>query len=377
MGWFKKKKTEEDAWFEAIQSGDTGALGQYNKSWLEARNRQGDDCVHVAAIYGHTNVLRMFIDSNHVSASTRNTQNQTPLILAAKNGRLDALRYLLTKDSKATACDVNNHDALYYAVKKGYASCVHALLKEKTNLDREKLLLVAIENRHPDIAIALIQEGAKTDIHAGDYGYAIHKAIEAGLSDVVKALIKAGADLTARDSCSNTPLHTAVLEEEFEILEILLNAGAPLHIEDDEGQTPVQFAKSENKPLLVKRLKAAEKAAPPAATAPAPAPPVKGQESEEWVLMGKDKIAQVGTYPALGRQITEIFNFTSMDRRVITTNLTLKTETIAPAESLDTLSDDMLQSVYARFKKMGGKAEEAAVFQNRMMKKRLGGGIQP
>jgi ankyrin repeat protein len=384
MGWFTSNKK---LFLKAAEEGDRDFIGNSNRDWMAYTDDSGDNALHKASRGGHPDIINMLAPLTDIDR--RNKAGETSLIIAAANGHKDAVKKLLQHHANIHYSDQENHTALYYAVSNGHLSCVQLLLPNKPDLDTEKLLLAAIKNAHPEIAIALIKAGAKIDIHDDDYDYAIHLAIAAGMSDVVRAMIAAGADLTLKDSYTNTPLHSAVADDDEEILQMLVDAGAPLDIEDNEGNTPLQFARAEELPLLIKILTLAEKNAKnkkphhetqdavsvlvPASKSTSSA----NKDTEEWVLLGKDKIAQICTHPALGRQITEIFNFTSMDRRVITTNLSLKTESISPAESLDTLSDDILGDVYARFKKLGGKADEQSVFKNRMMKKRLGDGTNP
>ncbi|TAL27641.1 MAG: hypothetical protein EPN97_16820 [Alphaproteobacteria bacterium] len=243
--------------------------------------------------------------------------------------------------------------------------CFARCIPEKFDIDVEDddgltALFIAVQEGNSNVALALIRAGAKVDAHNADYVYPLHNAAFKGDLDVVKALVGAKADIDAVIRTNNrTALHWAVDKEMGSVIEFLVKSGARTDIADKAGRTAIDLAKG--KPHLLKLFQGA-------AAAPASVPADAGAK-EQWTLIGKGRLAHHGAYPEIGRKITEIFNFESRERTVITENLKTGAETLAPPESFDALSEDALRKALAEFRAAGGTAEDEFVMGNKAGKK--------
>jgi hypothetical protein len=94
-------------------------------------------------------------------------------------------------------------------------------------------------------------------------------------------------------------------------------------------------------------------------------------DTEMWTRMGGHQVARVGVYPALGRRLTEIFNFESRERLIISENLKTGAESVTPPASFDEISEGLLKKACASFRELGGEADEAAVLAGRLGKTAL------
>lgn len=176
----------------------------------------------------------------------------SPLLYAARDGRVDTARYLLDKGANINQPDVN-------AITP---------------------LVMAISNNHPDVAKLLIERGA--DIHAADwYGRTpLWTAVEARNMDVdngtfvnavdrapylelIQVLLAKGANPNTRmqesapirramlavtgslawvDFTGQTPFLTASLAADLTVMRLLLANGADPHIPTFSGTTPLMAA---------------------------------------------------------------------------------------------------------------------------------------
>ena len=122
-------------------------------------------------------------------------------------------------------------------------------------------------------------------------------------------------------------------------------------------------------------IKPVQKPAPVAVAqktvSPAPTRERIPQDSETWSLAGKDSVVHTSTYPALGRKLTEIFNFESRERLVISENITLGTENVSPKESFDAIGEDALIRALKEFRRLGGQAKDEHVLKNHLNKSKL------
>ena len=108
----------------------------------------------------------------------------------------------------------------------------------------ETILMRACEEGRIDIVNELIKAGA--DVNAKDvegmtslmYACAANK--NEGRIDIVNELIKAGADVNSRDKKGMTPL---MLTRDIGLVDVLIKAGADINAKNNEGMTPLMLAR--------------------------------------------------------------------------------------------------------------------------------------
>ena len=112
---------------------------------LRARNRGGEMAIHVAALMGHVDFIRMTLDFG-VEVDIRDLEwNETPLHKAASQNRLLATKLLLERGADPRAVSYSGRDVLQHTItvqKNGNPEVVR-LLKERLEIlkrsDEEKL----------------------------------------------------------------------------------------------------------------------------------------------------------------------------------------------------------------------------------------------
>ena len=142
----------------------------------------------------------------------------TPLHIAAKEGKKEAIELLIAKSA-----DVN-------------AKVASGSSKDETPLD------TAIRNKHPEIADLLRKHGGKT----GEELNVIIAAAKKGDIEAVKQHLAAGADVNEKAGDGTTPLHNAAAYGHNEVAELLIANGAEVNAiivsGRNEGKTPVDLA---------------------------------------------------------------------------------------------------------------------------------------
>lgn len=119
--------------FEACESGDAAAaarLAPRCSPYLAAgaTGPEGDTALHLACLYGHTDVARTLLEAGH-GAAVLDDNGGTPLHDAAASGHLDIVQLLLQQPGVvADAVDGDEETALHTAARGGHATVVAALL---------------------------------------------------------------------------------------------------------------------------------------------------------------------------------------------------------------------------------------------------------
>ena len=153
-----------------------------------------------------------------------------PLIDAARNGDVEAVRSLLADGADASMAEGDGMTALHWAAERGHAVVAELLLSADA----------AVE--------ATTRVGSYTPLHLASRG---------GHGSIVRALLEAGADPRAATEHSGvTPLHLAAgAVGGARAVSALLNHGAEVDAtEASSGQTPLMFAAAYNRTEAVVAL---------------------------------------------------------------------------------------------------------------------------
>jgi ankyrin repeat protein len=230
-------------------------------------------------------------------ASIAGTIGPQAITLAARNGDMDLVEYLLAHGIPASM------SAVTLAAKYGYADVITRLVKagapvNAANADDHDYtpLIVACQENKGEAAAVLIKAGAKVDAVDDDGNTALYWAvfgarpievheyeemgqphdtywIPQGDAPVVKLLVDAKANVNARNKDGETPLHEAAYLDAAAAAQVLLDAGASRTAKNTNGLTPYDIAKERHnsvEPLVApKRAGASKPTTRPATTRPA------------------------------------------------------------------------------------------------------------
>lgn len=180
---------------------------------------------------------------------------------AAGSGNLVALKKYKSKKGDLNAQDSHGLSALMQAVATGQKKTVDYLLQQKVNLELKNetgdtALAMAIGNEQDQIAVTLINAGAKTDVLGGENkNNLVFMAASVNATKTLEILTKKAPDqINAKNKKGDTALHEAARFGSEKTLEILLGAGAKKDLTNNEGKTALDIAKSINNEVAVKIL---------------------------------------------------------------------------------------------------------------------------
>jgi ankyrin repeat protein len=167
--------------------------------------------------------------------------------VAAYLGEIDTVKRLLKERVTVDAKDADGQSALEYAAREGHTGIVELLLAEGADANGkggdDTPLIDALWHCHPDVAILLVNHGARVEgKHSTSGESPLRMAAKDGLIELAKLLIAHGAEVEATDNAGNTALHCAVVSGKRAMVELLLSRSADMNAKGCFANTPLHAA---------------------------------------------------------------------------------------------------------------------------------------
>ena len=213
-------------------------------------------------------LIRMSISDRQTALETKIQDGDhlaTPLIIAAYNGNLKAMKILLRYNADIEARGtikskevIEGCTPLWAAAAAGHLDAVKLLIEQNAEVDgrtsrNSTPLRVAAFHGHHDIVRCLVENGADVNARNNVDSTPLIIACYKGHVPVVSYLVAHGADIKLQDKWGYSALHRAVQKDQFEIVDDLLALGAP-QLPDNNRLTPLLLASNECKIEMVEHL---------------------------------------------------------------------------------------------------------------------------
>jgi len=192
------------------------------------RNAEG---ILVAAYFGMEEIFWHLVGTEYPNLTMTNSMFETPLIMAAKNGRDGMVRLLLG----------------YKEVRQ---------LVDSTDIDGKSACCWAAQNGHHTTLLLLLGHFAKPDPRDRTGRSPLSLAASKGWSTVVETLLAIpSVDSNSRDKGGWTPLLWAARLGKVQVVRILLaQEGVNSDTPDEEGRTPLSWAAGSGEDAMVELL---------------------------------------------------------------------------------------------------------------------------
>eukprot|EP01103_Thecamoeba_quadrilineata_P013917 TRINITY_DN39_c2_g1_i1.p1 TRINITY_DN39_c2_g1~~TRINITY_DN39_c2_g1_i1.p1 ORF type:complete len:738 (+),score=135.33 TRINITY_DN39_c2_g1_i1:123-2336(+) len=175
------------------------------------------------------------VNTNGVSV-VLDSHQQTPLHVAALEGRYDVVKYLIDSGAEVNARDKNNWTALH---------CSAATQGERTEA-------------HLDVCELLLRSGADSNMvtltNTSVMHYLVRHKYSEKLKQVLELLRAKGADIDVMGINDETPLHQAAFKGSPETCIFLIVAGAGANSLNKNGETPLHHAARAGQKAVVETL---------------------------------------------------------------------------------------------------------------------------
>ncbi|XP_071085233.1 ankyrin repeat domain-containing protein 50-like [Haliotis cracherodii] len=211
----------------------------------------GNNILHWACYGGHVEMVKHVVSNTIVDINSRGQDGRTPLMCAARNGKLDMFNILLSEGGLPSELelDKDGDNILLLACSGGNVDIVKYVLSLKTvgtngrGQSGRTSMMVAAYKGHENIFDEPLKEGADVTLvdEAGDN--VLHSACQGGHVDVVSRVLMQGkVDINKQGLYRRTPLMMAARLGHKEIFDLLMSEGADASPEDDDGNTILHLA---------------------------------------------------------------------------------------------------------------------------------------
>ena len=149
----------------------------------------------------------------------------TPLIIAARDGKLDFVKVLLRYEANIEA--------------RGTIKIGEEVIEGCT------ALWIAAANGHFDVVRLLIEQNAEVDGRTSNNSTPLRAAAVDGHLDIVRCLVENGADVNARNYLNSTPLMVTCYKGHLDVASYLVKHGANINLQDNHGRSCLHDASKE------------------------------------------------------------------------------------------------------------------------------------
>ena len=235
---------------EAAKRGDIKIVRSLLLQRVDVNTPQADGttALHWAVHSDDLEMARLLIRAGARVNSANQDYGVTPLSLACTNGSAPMIETLLEAGADANITVREGETPLMTAARTGKLEAVNVLLARTVDVNVKEIwngqtaLMWAIAEGHAPVAQALVDAGA--DIHARSNGgfTPLLFAVRKGSLDIVRLLLARGADVNQATPENATPLLVAVLNGHADLVDLLLDKGADPNV--DGGPTDVTLPRT-------------------------------------------------------------------------------------------------------------------------------------
>ena len=233
---------------EAVKDGDTVFIKALLVAVFPVTIKDSEDRTPLAIAAKKGDLVSMeYLLADYVISTVSVDYYRMPLFAAIEGGQLSALVLLLNKGASVHVVHDDRRTPVYIAAQNGYLDCLTKLIEvgasiSKINEDDPTPVYIAAATGHLSCLKALIAAGATINDQNYDGQTPLFAATYNHHLSCINTLVANGANIDRSNLSGNTPLHVAVLHGSMEVVELLINKGANLDIKNKNGETPVELA---------------------------------------------------------------------------------------------------------------------------------------
>ena len=215
---------------------------------LNVPGAQGNTPAHHAADSGSKIILGLLNQKEIDIQTVRNAAGYTPLMLAARAGKLEAMRFLLERGASYNVADSDGRSLIELSIHWGNPEVMSLLQEHGANYQH---VTTAGSNIHPiwkavhegqGASVANLLDGGVSVEYEHNGVRMLQLAIEVDNLEVVRLLLERGAAVDVPDMRGWTALHSAAWSGNIETMLLVLQKTENKEPKDQQGWSPLDLA---------------------------------------------------------------------------------------------------------------------------------------
>ena len=215
---------------------------------LKVPGAQGNTPAHHAADSGSKIILGLLNQKEVDIQTVRNAAGYTPLMLAARAGKLEAMRFLLERGASYNVADSEGRSLIELSIHWGNPEVMSLLQEHGANYQH---VTTAGSDMHPiwkavhegqGASVAKLLDGGVSVEYEHNGVRMLQLAIEVDNLDVVRLLLERGAAVDVPDMRGWTALHSAAWSGNIETMLLVLQKTENKEPKDQQGWSPLDLA---------------------------------------------------------------------------------------------------------------------------------------
>ena len=194
------------------------------------QDHDGWNVLHFASKFGNPEIIELML--SHVpSIDSITKEGVTPLMIAAGNDKLQAVKYLLKQDADPSLQDNKGCNVLHYASLGGNAEVIELMLSHVLSIDSRSKegvtpLMIAAGNDKLQAVKCLLKQGADPSLQDTTGWNVLHHALRSGKVAIMEEILSHENDIESRNNSGETPLMLAQIYGNSDVVAYLLGKGA-------------------------------------------------------------------------------------------------------------------------------------------------------
>ena len=214
-------------------------------------------------LHASRNIVELLSEKYHCTTEELSHTKSAPLHVAAIYGHFEVMKHLINNlNFDPNIVGVHGRTALYYACSNGHHEVTKYLIEEchcnsDTRFEKDTQLHIAAAHGHLDLVKYFVEDlNIDVDIQGLMKWTPLFYAVQNGYHDIIKYLIETcHCDASMRDECNVAPLHIAAIYGHLDIVKYFVNdLNINCSIPGFNKQAPLHYASPNGHYFIIKIL---------------------------------------------------------------------------------------------------------------------------
>ena len=221
------------------------------------QDNDGWNVLHSASQGGNPEVIELML--SHVPNIDSETKvGATPLMIAAGNDNLQAVKYLLKQGTDPSLQDNDGWNVLHYASQGGNPELIELMLSHLPSIDsvtKEGItpLMMAAVNDKLHAVRCLLKQGADPSLQNNGWNV-LHYTSQGGNPEVIELMLSHVPSIDSITKEGASPLMIAAGNDKLQAVKCLLKKGADPSLQNNDGWNVLHYASQGGSPEFIELM---------------------------------------------------------------------------------------------------------------------------